>query len=130
MRWLTLSLQATISVSGRPIYRKKCRNIGWKMKQVLSDNVMKSYFMMLHNTEKTETRQWKCTTSLVRRQNHNGEVVDRNWLLFFSFTNIVSFVDWCARMRQNVRISLLKKEFSTGNTLMSAWGVTSNQRNI
>jgi len=28
--------------------------------------------MVFHNTEKTETRQWKCTTSLIRRQNHNG----------------------------------------------------------
>jgi len=35
--------------------------------------------MMLHNTEKTETRQWKCTC-LIRRQNHNGEVVDRSRL--------------------------------------------------
>jgi len=34
--------------------------------------------MMYHNTEKTETRQWICTTSLIRRQNHNGEVVDRS----------------------------------------------------
>jgi len=24
----------------------------------------------------------KCTTSLIRRQNHNGEVVDRSWLCF------------------------------------------------
>ena len=28
MRWLTLSLEATISVYGHPIHRKKCRNIG------------------------------------------------------------------------------------------------------
>jgi len=38
--------------------------------------------MIFHNTEKTETRQWKSTTSLIRRQNHNGEVVDRSWLCF------------------------------------------------
>jgi len=37
---------------------------------------------MFHNTEKTETRQWKCATSLIRRQNNNGEVVDRSWLCF------------------------------------------------
>jgi len=37
--------------------RKKCRNIGWNMKQVLFDIVMKSHFwnMMFYNTEKTET---------------------------------------------------------------------------
>jgi len=33
---------------------------------------------VFHNTEKTETRHWECTTSLIRRQNHNGEVVDRS----------------------------------------------------
>jgi len=50
------------------------------MKQVLFDIVIKSYFqtMMFH---KTETRQWKCS-SFICRQNHNGEVVDRNWLCF------------------------------------------------
>jgi len=40
--------------------------------------------MMFRNTEKTETRQWKCATSLIRPQNHNGEVVDRSWLCFSS----------------------------------------------
>jgi len=38
--------------------------------------------MTFHNAEKTETRQWKCTTSLTRPQNHNGEIVDRSWLCF------------------------------------------------
>jgi len=37
---------------------------------------------MFHNTEKTETRQWKCTISLIRRQNHKGEAVDKSWLCF------------------------------------------------
>ena len=43
--------------TGQPIYRKKCENVGWNMKQVLFDIVMKSHFwnMMFHNTEKTET---------------------------------------------------------------------------
>ena len=82
MTWLALSLEATIG--GQPKYRKKCRNIGWNMKQVLFDIVMKRYFQALifHNTEKTETRQWKCTTSLIRRQNHTGDGVDRNRLCF------------------------------------------------
>jgi len=38
--------------------------------------------MMFDKTEKTETCHGKCTTSLIRRQNHNGEAVDRNWLCF------------------------------------------------
>jgi len=38
--------------------------------------------MMFHNTEKTETRQWICTTCLIRRQNHNGEIVERSRLCF------------------------------------------------
>jgi len=40
---------------------------------------------------------------------------------------IVLLVDWCARIRQNVRISLLEKESSTGSTLLTACGATSNQ---
>jgi len=46
------------------------------MKQVLFDIVMNSYFwnVMFHNTEKTNLSR-KCTTSLIRHQNHNGEVV-------------------------------------------------------
>jgi len=67
------------------------------MKQVLLDIVMESFFYR-KNTEKTETchgnvpqvsfksqvstRQWKCTISLIRRQNHKGEAIDRSWLCF------------------------------------------------
>jgi len=29
---------------------------------------------------KDRNLSWKCTTSLIRRQNHNGEVVVRSWL--------------------------------------------------
>jgi len=43
---------------------------------------------------------------------------------------IVSLVDWCARIRLHVRISLLERDSSTGSTLLSAWGATSNQWNI
>jgi len=43
--------------------------------------------MMFLNTEKKETRQWKCTTRFIPHQNHNGEVVDRSWLCL-SFTNL------------------------------------------
>jgi len=31
---------------------------------------------------KDRNLSWKCTTSLIRHQNHNGEVVVRNWLWF------------------------------------------------
>jgi len=60
------------------------------------------------STEKKETRQWKCTTSFIPHQNHNGEVVDRSWLCLFlhKLAFIVLLVNWFARIRQNVRISL------------------------
>jgi len=37
--------------------------------------------MMFHNT-KDSILSRKCTTSLIRHQNHNGKVFDRNWLCF------------------------------------------------
>jgi len=40
---------------------------------------------------KDRTRQWKCTTSLIRCQNRNGEVVDRSWRCCFSQTCIYCF---------------------------------------
>ena len=74
----------------------------------------------------------KCTPSRIRRQNHNGKVVDRNGFVFLFHKLVlnVSLVDWCARIRLNVSIYLLEKESSTGSTLLSAWGDTSNQWNI
>jgi len=60
--------------------------------------------MMFHNTEKTETCHGKCTTSLIRHQNHSGEVVDRIWLCFSpSQTCVKGFT--CRLMSLNVRIS-------------------------
>jgi len=81
---------------------------------------------------KKKTRQWKCTTNLLRRQNHNGEVVDRSWLRFSpSQTCVYCFtLDWFGWMRLHVRISWLEKESTTGSTLLSVWGATSNQWNI
>ena len=67
----------------------------------------------------------KCTTRLIRHQNHN---VCRNWL--HKLVVNVSLVDWCARIRLDVRISLLEKEASTGSTLLSAWEVTRIHLNI
>jgi len=93
------------------------------MKQVLFDTVMKSYFqnMMFHNTEREKLVR-KCTTSLIRRQNHNGEVVDRSWFCFpRSQTCVKCFT--CRlmfQMRLNVRSSLLEEESSTGSKLLNA----------
>jgi len=42
---------------------------------------MKSYFKpFVSQHRKDRNSSWKCTTSFIRRQNHNGEVVDRSWL--------------------------------------------------
>jgi len=56
MRWLTLSLEATISVSEpsvQPIYRNKCGNIGWNMKQVPLPLCWKGIF----NTWRSKTQK-------------------------------------------------------------------------
>jgi len=77
--------------------------------------------MMFPQHRKDRNLSRKCTTSLIRRYNHNGEVVDRTWLCISpSLVLNVSIVDWCARIRLNVRISLLEKETATGSTLLSA----------
>ena len=59
---------------------EKCRNIGWNMKQVHFDIVIKSQFlnMMFHNTK--GTFHGNVPQVLFRRQNHNGEVIDISWL--------------------------------------------------
>jgi len=86
MRWLTLSLEARISVSGpsgQSMFRKKCGNIGWNMKQVLFDIVIKRHFRTwCSTTQKDRNFSRKCTTSFICCQNYNGEVVDRSWLCF------------------------------------------------
>jgi len=83
-------------------------------------------------TQKERNLSRKCTTSLVHRQNHNDEVVDRSWFCFpRSQTCVKCFT--CRlmfRMRLNVRSSLLEEESSTGSKLLNAWGVTSIQWNI
>jgi len=94
------------------------------MKQVLFDIVMKILFLEHDIPQHRKDRNFsrKCTTSLIRRQNHNGEVVDRSWLCFSLHKLVlnVSFVDRCVLIRLNVCISLLEKESSTGSTLLSA----------
>ena len=138
MTWLTLSMEAVVSVYrpyGQPIYRRKCGNIGWNMKQVLFDIVMKSHFwnMMFQQHNKDRNLSRKCTTSLIHRQSHNGEVLDRNWLCFSPSQTCVKCFScrlMSADTRLNVRISLLEKESSTGSTFLSAWGAMSNRWNI
>jgi len=79
-------------------------------------------------TTQKEKNLWrKCTTSLIRRQNYNGEVVDRSWLCFLSTQTCVKCFTCrlMCPMRLNVRSSLLEKESSTGSKLLSAWGATS-----
>jgi len=53
--------------------------------------------MIFHNTEKTEIRYGNAPkfSSFIRRQDHNGKVVDRNWLCFLlhQLVFIVSLVD-------------------------------------
>ena len=74
----------------------------------------------------------KCTTSLVRRQNHNGEVVDRSWLCFsLSPTCVECFT--CRLMSADTTKCahfLIRKGISYWSTLMSPWGATSIQWNI
>jgi len=72
------------------------------------------------------------TTSLIRRQNHNGEVVDRSWFCFpFSQVYVYSFTCrlMCAATIKRAHF-LVGKGFCDWSTLLSAWGATSNQWNI
>jgi len=92
------------------------------MKQVLFDIVMKSHFsnMMFHNTEKTETCQWKCTTSLIGLQNHNGEVVDRSWLCFSHLQTCVKYFTcrlMCADATKCAHFLIRKKIFDSKHAL-------------
>jgi len=113
MSCLALSLEAKISVSGHPIYRKKCGNVGWKTK---------SYFWntMFHNTEKTETRHGNAPQIIfVARTTTPKSLKEAGFVyLLHKLVFIVSRVDWCARIRLNVRVSLLEKESATGSTLL------------
>ena len=73
MRWPTLSLEATVWVSG-----SSGQPIGsfWHS----DEKLFLKHYVPQHRKDRNLSR--KCTTSLIRRQNHNGEVVDRSWLCF------------------------------------------------
>jgi len=83
------------------------------MKQVLFDIVMKSHFW---NMIFTAQKRQKLVTEMYHKSYSSPEQQWRsNWqklALFFSFTNLCFTVDWCARIRLNVCISLLEKESS------------------
>ena len=65
-----------------------------------------------HRKDRNSSR--KCTTSLIRRQNHNAEAVERSWLCFFpSQTYIYCFT--CRLMCADT----INKESETGSSLRS-----------
>ena len=37
---------------------------------------------MMFQSQKRQTRQWKCAISPIRHMNHNGEVIGISWLCF------------------------------------------------
>ena len=114
MGCLKLSLEAEVSVPGHSIYWKKCGNIGWKTKSYFSN-------MIFHNTEKTETRHVNVPQILFSARTTTSKSLKEAGFVFLlhKIVFIVSSVDWCARIRLNVLISLLEKESSTGSSLKS-----------
>jgi len=93
---------------------EKSGNIGW---------TTKSYFwnMMFHNSEKTETRHGNAPLILFGARTTTPKSLKEAGFVFLlhKLVFIVSRVDWCARIRHNVLISLLEKESATGSTLRS-----------
>jgi len=62
----------------------------------------------------------KCTTSLIRRQNHNGEVVDRSWLCFSPSRTCVKSVTCrlkCAATTKCAHFPIRKGIFDWKHTL-------------
>ena len=74
---------------------------------------------MFHNTEKTETRHGNAPQILFGARTTTPKSLKEAVFLLNKLVFIVSRVDWCARIRLNVRISLLQKESVTGSTLSS-----------
>ena len=129
---LALSLEALWALWPANI-SKKCGNIGWNTKQVLFDIVMKNHFWnMFHNTEKTDVVT-ESTTRLIRRHYHNGEVVDRSWLLVFSFTTCVTCFT-CRLMSTDTtkcaHFLIRKGIFDWNHALLCDRGATSVQRDM
>jgi len=114
MRWLTLSLEETISVfgpSGQPVYRKKCGNIGWKTNimfyKLLFITMSKRFFLTLwwkvisrtwcstiEKRQKRLTQMYHNVIFVAMAHNLNGEVVDRSWLCFSLSQTCVKCFTW------------------------------------
>jgi len=78
--------------------------------------------MIFHNTEKTETRHANAPQILFGARTTTSNALKESGFVFLlhKLVFIVSrVVDWCARIRLNVRISLVQKESVTGSTLRS-----------
>ena len=137
MRWLTLSVEATISVSGssdQPIYRKKMREYWLKYEAGSFWYCDENHFLnvMFHNTEMTETCHGNAPQVLFVARTTMAKSLTEAGFVFLLHKRVlnVSLADWCARIRLNVRISSLEKESATGSKLLSAWGAKSIQWNI
>jgi len=96
-------------------------NIPEKMRECCLKNENLFFNMMLHNTEKTETRHgnapkilFLATTTTPKSLKEAGFA-----FLFHKLVFIVSRVDWRAQIRLNVRISWLEKASATRSTLRS-----------
>ena len=74
---------------------------------------------MFHNTEETETRHGNAPRILFGARITTPKLLEEAGFVFLlhKLVFIVSHVDWCARIRLNVRISVLEKESATESTL-------------
>ena len=77
--------------------------------------------MLFHNTEKTETRHGNAPQIFFGARTTTPKSLKKAGFVFLlhKLVFIVLLADWCARIRLNVRISLLEKESATGSTLRS-----------
>ena len=76
---------------------------------------------MFHNTEKTEPRHGNAPQILFGARTTTPKSLREAGFVFLphKVVLVVSSVDWCARIRLTVHISLLEKESETGSTLRS-----------
>ena len=88
-------------------------NIPEKMREYWLKNEKLFFKHDVQQHRKDRNSLLKCTTNLMRRQNHNAEVVESSWLCFsLSQTCVYCFtIGWGAWIRLNVRISLCSRHF-------------------
>jgi len=77
--------------------------------------------MMFHSTKTTETRHGNVPQILFGARTTTPKPLKEADFVFLlhKLLFIVSRVDWCVRIRLNMRISLLEKESTTGSILRS-----------